>query len=258
MPNDQPVAVLVAGSAYELTDKIIVTSKKLGCALADRGFNLISGGWEGVDHLAARAFAESLKEVDGKLSERIVQFMKRGCTPDFPGGRFKSFATENDAWEASVMNAQVIILIGGLGGTYESGLMARRQGKPVLPLADTRCSGEVSHGDAYNFYFKILESWATQPIAGLTEEEFSELAGPAPEVVGDCMNLLVKLFGRQPNEATSNRRLSHTQAAVALWREKLAYLMEQEAITFDPAMKFKILQDIKEAQAKIMALRGQL
>ncbi|WP_158453785.1 hypothetical protein [Pontibacter korlensis] len=34
--------------------------------------------------------------------------------------------------------ADAIILIEGVGGTYTAGVIALGQGKPILPLADTR------------------------------------------------------------------------------------------------------------------------
>jgi hypothetical protein len=50
---------------------------------------------------------------------------------------------------------------------------------------------------------------------------------------------------------------STTSPAVAIWREKLEFLLVHEAITVDPSMKFKIQQDIKEARTKIQELGSQ-
>jgi hypothetical protein len=45
-------------------------------------------------------------------------------------------------------------------------------------------------------------------------------------------------------------------AALKIWREKLAYLEEQEAITADAAQKFAIRKQIEEANTKIKQLGG--
>ena len=44
--------------------------------------------------------------------------------------------------------------------------------------------------------------------------------------------------------------------ALAIWRDKLAFLLVEEAISVDPAMKFRLKHLIEEAQAKIRALGG--
>jgi hypothetical protein len=82
--------VLVAGSGTSspLPEKIVEVSRRLGRGLADSGFGLVSGGWQGVDHVVARSFAEAVKETEGNLGNRLIQFMERGRTPDFPAGRF--------------------------------------------------------------------------------------------------------------------------------------------------------------------------
>ena len=45
-------------------------------------------------------------------------------------------------------------------------------------------------------------------------------------------------------------------AALALWREKLEFFLEQEALTADPAQKFQLNKAIKECRAKIGELGG--
>jgi len=45
-------------------------------------------------------------------------------------------------------------------------------------------------------------------------------------------------------------------AALAIWREKLEFLLAQEPLVTDPAQKFALKKQIEEAQAKIRALGG--
>jgi hypothetical protein len=44
--------------------------------------------------------------------------------------------------------------------------------------------------------------------------------------------------------------------ALAIWQEKLDYLLAEEAVAADPAQKFKLGKDIEECRAKIRALGG--
>ena len=44
--------------------------------------------------------------------------------------------------------------------------------------------------------------------------------------------------------------------ALVIWREKLDYLQQQEAITADAAQKFALKKQIEEAQQKIRELGG--
>jgi hypothetical protein len=249
--------VLVAGSGTNspLPEKIVEVSRRLGRGLADSGFGLISGGWRGVDHIVARSFAEAVKETEGNLGKRLIQFMERGRTPDFPGGRFVTANSDREAWERSIARAEAVILVGGVGGTYETGQIARRQGKPVLPLADTR---DGNFPDAYRTYFEILDSWSTQPIAGLKPEDFEDLSAPAPAVATDAIRLLKRLFGLQPQRISSPTapRRPKNSAALELWNEKLDYLQQQEAVVADPATKFALKKQIEEVQDKINELGG--
>jgi hypothetical protein len=208
-----------------------------------------------VDHVVARSFAEAVKETEGNLGNRLIQFMERGRTPDFPAGRFVTANSDREAWEQSIARADAVILVGGVGGTYETGQIARRQGKPVFPLADTR---DGNFPDAYRIYFEILDSWSAQPIAGLEREDFEDLSAPAPAVATDVIRLLKRLFGLQPQRISSPAapRRPRNSAALELWHEKLSYLQQQEAISAEAAQKFALKKLIEEARDKIIELGG--
>ena len=143
----------------------------------------------------------------------------------------------------------------GIGGTYETGQIARRQGKPVLPLADTRDSG---HSDAYRIYFEMVQRWDVEPVAGLTLDAFQSLADPALDVATDLVRLLEAIFGQQPHRVSSplNQRQPNRAAALELWKEKLAFLLREEALAVDSSQKFKLKKEIEEAQERIRALEG--
>jgi len=254
--NAQTRWILVAGSGNErIPATIVETSKRLGLELAGAGFGLVSGGWPGVDHIVARSFARSVKESGGRLADRLMQVVEQGRTPDFPAGRLLTAGSDTQAWEASIANADAIALIGGIGGTYETGRIARRQGKPVLPLADTR---EGGHSDAYRFYFEMVQGWDAEPVAGLTLGAFQSLADPGPDVASELVRLLETLFGQQAHRVTTplGQRQPNRDAALELWAEKLAFLLKEEPLTVDPSQRFRLKKEIEEAQERIRELKA--
>ena len=56
--------------------------------------------------------------------------------------------------------------------------------------------------------------------------------------------------GESPDKARSQPAAGPSKA-LAMWREKLAFLQEQEALLADPAQRFAVRKQIEEAQAKI-------
>jgi hypothetical protein len=188
--------ILVAGSGGKkpVPANGQAVSKRLGEALAKTGFSLVTGGWNGVDDYVARAFAERIQQDGQSLSGRLVQVMQRGERPHFPAGRLNSDGSEEEAWKRSIERADAVVLVGGLGGTYQTEEFAEQIGKFVFPLADTR-GPDLDHGDAYEFYFATLENWSRNPLSHfLTEDEFRSLGNPAPGVVSDLMRLLKQVL----------------------------------------------------------------
>ena len=144
--------ILVAGSGgiTPRPSSIDDISKRLGDELALARFSLVTGGWNGVDDIVARAFSERLQQMGQALSGRLVQVMAEGETPHFPAGRLLNEKTEDEAWRRSIERADAVVLVGGIGGTLTTGQWAVQMGKPVFPIADSR--GPVgTHGDAYKF-----------------------------------------------------------------------------------------------------------
>lgn len=136
--RDRPLRVLVAGTgAYDVSAVIARTSRILGRRLAEDGYWLTLGGWQGVDHIVADAFCSAL-EHDAR--GRLRQIVERGRAPDFPGSSFGGEIVEvaNDAatFDASA-DADVAILIGGVGGTRTIAERFIDRGKPVVPIGGT-------------------------------------------------------------------------------------------------------------------------
>jgi len=57
----------------------------------------------------------------------------------------------------------------------------------------------------------------------------------------------------RPSRAGTTMNATEPSAS-AVWREKLQYLQQQEAMAFDPALKFALAKQIQEAQAKLRDL----
>lgn len=186
--------ILVAGSGNKvLPDQFVATCERLGRELAGAGFGLVSGGWPGVDHAVARAFAGAVRGTKGKLADRLLQVLPDGSLPEFPGGRFATEPTEDEAWQRSVRECDAVVLVGGIGGTYTTAEMAWQLGKPVLPLADAR---EDGHDDSRRAYFHMYQNWPRLGIPGMSRDEFARVAEPVPEVVVDVVELLKRILGR--------------------------------------------------------------
>lgn len=75
--------VIVAGSGIlsEISDEQKGAAHAHGVMLAENGFGLISGGWEGVDDIVTAAFIE--RRIDRGLSpdESLIQVIERGWEP---------------------------------------------------------------------------------------------------------------------------------------------------------------------------------
>jgi hypothetical protein len=187
--------ILIAGSGgrFPRPKKIDVISRRVGRALARSSFNLVTCGWSGVDHVVARAFAEEIQTMNLALSGRLLQIMPKGSNPDFPAGRLIREGSEDEAWIASIQRADAVVLIGGIGGTYQTGKMALECGKPVLPLADTKTAN--FHKDSYKFYLETMENWPRNPASlKVTISDFEELANPSPGVADDLIRLLKRVL----------------------------------------------------------------
>jgi len=184
--------ILVAGSGGiaprpKLIDEL---SEALGAALANEGFGLITGGWDGVDSLTASAFTNAILASGKSLSGRLLQIMRLGKTPNYPAGRLVNRGVENDAWMHSIERSDAVVMIGGMGGTWQTGEWAKTLGKPVFPIAHSR-GFPYSHSDAYNYYFQTLREWPANPLAKkLTREEFEVLGNPPPIVIRDLVRIL--------------------------------------------------------------------
>jgi len=79
----------------------------------------------------------------------------------------------------------------------------------------------------------------------------AELAGEVADLLLTPMTKAASLPTPAP---TSGSSATATSAAAEIWREKLEFLREQEAICSDPAQRFTLRKQIQEAEAKLREL----
>ena len=74
--------VLVAGLGdVDLPREVWIATEALGRALARRGFGLVTGGWKGVDHVAARSFHDEAQKGGGRSVTASCRWCRRGRSP---------------------------------------------------------------------------------------------------------------------------------------------------------------------------------
>jgi hypothetical protein len=161
--------VLVAGTgSYGLPQQVRTAAERVGGWLAKLRYGLVTGGWQGVDHVVARTFADTLRDTGLSLTDFLVHVVKRDRTPDFREGRWELVENDRQEFERSVELADGVILIGGLGGTKEIGNRALAARVPVYPLASTG-------GDAEQLFDEILANWDAFTWLPLSRSEFFTL-----------------------------------------------------------------------------------
>lgn len=161
-------AILVSGTGrvpLPRHQKWVVS--RLGAAICRAGFNLITGGWEGVDADVAQAFRES-----GGEPSRIVQLVQASDRSPRTHGEVIEVADDLEEWVEAINRAQAVVLVGGLGGTYGTYDHARRRHVPVVPIPGTG-------GDAERAFHDILKRWSDEsPFRRVSRAEFAHLDVP--------------------------------------------------------------------------------
>jgi TIR domain len=182
-PPAQWVLVAGIGRPSEMTEAVALTATKLGELLGTIPVGLITCGWPGVDEVVARAFASAMLSEDAALEDYLVQVVVNEELPAFPAGDLILVKRGRDEWTVAIDRADVIVLIGGIGGTWETGEIALERGKPVLPLADTG-------GDAKKMYMHLLANWGRYNVGNLTKQQFLRLGRMAPDVAADAIDVI--------------------------------------------------------------------
>jgi hypothetical protein len=130
--------ILVVGTGRQnLSREEVFASDVLGTELARSGFGLISGGWKGVDHVVAREFAKQRRRQGNEVDEALKQILAPGQEPHFQEGSRIYSKRRGQEGKDAVKQSDAVIMVGGLGGTYDAFRWAMNAKKPVYPLAGT-------------------------------------------------------------------------------------------------------------------------
>jgi nucleoside phosphorylase len=186
--------VLVAGTgSTTIPMDQRLAAKVLGRALAQRGFGLITCGWEGVDKAATQAFAEVLQAVGRPLSRSLKQIVPRPDQPAFFGGEVIYIDKGVPEWVESVRRAAAVILVGGRGGTYKTFQTALSERVPVFPLPGTGA-------DARKAFDEIVEGWGNIRLyRHIGERDMVSLDAPtdSPSAAQEAVDRLVDLLEKE-------------------------------------------------------------
>jgi hypothetical protein len=207
-PQIQRTRVLVAGTGqYNLPESVQWLSTAVARMLAESGCMLIVGGYEGVDHIVAREFVSALRARDHSLRGRILQVGRALGETDFYDPEVEQVPGGAAEYEMQLTSADAAILIGGVGGVYETFERAVRRGVAMIPLP-------ASGGDALKAFNDLSRGDLTVPAA--IRERLLSLNAPvtspqdATELAGRVRELLLALADngateRAPKEQASPR-----------------------------------------------------
>jgi 23S rRNA pseudoU1915 N3-methylase RlmH len=175
MEGDRSRTVLVAGTGREsLPPEVWMTARSLGRKLGEQNCSLVVGGWQGVDYVVAEAYAGAVAASGRSLSEQMVQVVPEGTEPIYRGGNVVPVKRGVREWIEAIKYADVVVLIGGEGGTYETFAYAHQEARPVLPVA-------AAGGDSRRVWDEIRSRWGYWQgnlLAGVDASAFEALNQP--------------------------------------------------------------------------------
>jgi hypothetical protein len=140
----------------------------VGEAIARFGCGLVTGGWPGVDYIAADAFARVEINKGNRLEDRLVQVIREDRVVEFNEGRIVRTKVGPLEWLEPQSYCDAIVVIGGLGGTFGAFLSALHKGIPRFPLGGTG-------GDAARAFQHMCELWDVLPNPGIPKSRFEAL-----------------------------------------------------------------------------------
>lgn len=175
--------VLVAGTGSEpLPAGLASVARLLGETLALEGLALLTCGWPGVDRAVGEAFAEAVRAQGIDPATRFKQFTWDRRSPSVAAGKQITVSQDAAEYLSAVDAADVVVLLGGLGGTYLVYEHAKAH-RIVLPLPSTE-------GDARRAFDALRCHFDQEVNLGVTVHELISLDRPAEEAVGIALRLI--------------------------------------------------------------------
>ncbi|MBD2461277.1 toll/interleukin-1 receptor domain-containing protein [Oscillatoria sp. FACHB-1407] len=182
-------SVLVVGTGnFHLPNEVLWCAQWLGQKIAEFDYKLITGGWEGVDYVVADSFATQIAHKRIPLSEKLTHIVPRGKEPKFQGGTVEYTEPGVREWLDCLRRSDLVILLGGVGGTYETYHYAKQERVPVLPIVCT-------NGDAKRVFDEMLQNWDAELMGRISPDKFKSLnqyindEATARDVVNDVMDI---------------------------------------------------------------------
>jgi predicted Rossmann-fold nucleotide-binding protein len=227
--------VLVAGTGLRTGVPLETCwcAEAIGAALADNGFGLVTGGWPGVDFLTAKAFATRTMMSNQSLSQHLIQVFPRSMQrPDYPGGQPIVVNEGFEEFSESIRYANAVVLVGGIGGTYELATLARHEQRPVFAIPATG-------GDAATVYGEIMTAWNLQHPNALTREDFQSLNAPigsrtdADRLASIVVRLLEMSLSKSKVMSTNSLFVSYSHDDLVwteVFKEKLKSVLRPEQL----------------------------
>lgn len=188
--------VAVAGTGLPPFAPILGSaSEAVGAALADAGYGLLTGNWEGVDSWVglsfARAFVNKWRPSERQLSRSLKQIIAADAQPRYRSGAVHFLPAHCQGIEEMLerlKSAHAVVLIGGRGGTRQTGELGLSLGLPVFPLPHTSVETDA---DAAELYDLIIRGYTRFPMARtIPFEDYQSLSDPFPHCIENLIRLL--------------------------------------------------------------------
>jgi len=162
--------ILVAGTGHQFGLPHVTQwlAECIGGALAEAGFGLVVGGWHGVDYITAAAFEKALRKLRPTvpLSDMLIQVVPANNHPAFRGGHVIQVDAGPAEWVEAIRLCDAVVLLGGIGGTYETYVYALQERRAVFPVPATG-------GDASKVYSEMTQVWQASGIWGIGHKAFT-------------------------------------------------------------------------------------
>jgi hypothetical protein len=102
-----------------------------------QNYNLVTGGWDGVDGALTEGFARGVQARGLTLQERLLQAIAPGGKPPSSPGYMVFCETDREYEAQTIARSDVVVLIAGRAYTAKAGRRALEVGVPVVPVAAT-------------------------------------------------------------------------------------------------------------------------
>lgn len=218
--------ILVAGTGKHrgVPQEACLAAEAVGRAIAELDCGLVTGGWPGVDYIAAEAFSEVETAKGNRLEHRLVQVVREDRPIHFHQGRIVRTSVGPLEWLEPQSYCDAVVLIGGLGGTYGSFLSALHKGIPRFPLGGTG-------GDAERAFREMCELWDLIPNPGVAKSEFETLADVtstrdrAQSVATKLVPLVLQSVQHRKGDAPRSVFISYSRRDTA-WMERISSILQ--------------------------------